>query len=356
MKNDLQYLIRTLEESGYFSNYLTFGEGNVRPWDWERASRFMSGKQKLLWDAFLCGKEVSRPQLEKAVSKQVVQTFLDRELCSAPPGKISFGANSLVSCGGFPLFVSRGSIGGGYFGEDSRILMSLRPSLAQGSVLSLSSGTGAEVFGLASSAGVSFTIAAPAGIQPFVTTNLELNGLSGRAAVTSPASASKSGPHDVIMARIPGLIEFGGIKFPELVSGGRDGNAAWDRTVRTAADSLTASGRLVFIGAFYGSKESKLAAQKFQQLFEAHDLSVNFSFSSKLAMELGIPIFNQAITIAELESKKPRPELLALFEKELETSGATHAYLVKGLAWKKRTRSNGGMIDLSEHYYGTWLT
>src|SRR4051812_10877097 len=100
MRTEFENLMKVLEESGYFQNYLTFGDGNIRPWDWDRTSRFLSGKSKLLWEAMLCGKEVSRAQLEKAISKQTVKAFLDRGLCSVSQGKVKFGLNSLINAGG----------------------------------------------------------------------------------------------------------------------------------------------------------------------------------------------------------------------------------------------------------------
>src|SRR4051794_23490395 len=108
---------RLLEETGYFQNYLTFGDGNVRPWDWERTARFLDGQPKLLWEALLCGKEVSRAQLEKSISKQIVKVFVERGLCTASRGKVKFGLNSLINAGGFGFFVNRGSLGAGYFSE-----------------------------------------------------------------------------------------------------------------------------------------------------------------------------------------------------------------------------------------------
>jgi hypothetical protein len=355
MRIDATELIRILEESGYFQNYLTFGDANVRNWDWERTGRFLSGKSKLLWEALLCGKEVSRAQLEKAISKQLVSAFLERGLCSGSQGKVKFGFNSLINAGGFSFFINRASLAEGYFGEDSRILLSLRPHFSKGRALCLYSGTGAEVIGFAPADGIEADIEADPSIHPYINTNLELNAFAGRARVISPDSRSE-GPYDVIVARVPSAVEFGGISFPVLMAGGPDGNGKWEPLLRRAQEALTDQGRLVFIGVFYGSKESNLASRQLKALFDAQGLTACINIGAKLAMELGIPLFNQILSTAEVCTKRPRTELLTLLDKELESSGCSHAYLVKGMAWKSRRGAPGSILDLTEQYYGTWLT
>jgi len=316
----------------------------------------LAGKPKLLWDAFLCGAEVSRAALEKAVTKPVVQSLRDRGICSAPAGKIKFGFNSLINCGGFAFFVNRGSLAEGYFGEDSRLLMSLRPRLEEGRALCLHTGTGAEIMALSAGGVAGMDIEAPPELSPYITTNLELNGLAGRARVAAPGADAPDGGYDAIIARVPGLLEFAGIQFPPLVSGGPGRLERWKELLARAQAELSARGRLVFIGPFYSGKESRLAARQLEELFAEHGLSASINISSKLAMELGIPIFNQTLAAGEVCGKRPRAELLPLFEKELEARGCTHAYLVKGIAWKSRRGAPGSLLDLSEHYYGTWLT
>lgn len=356
MTIDFTSFARVLEETGYFHNYLTFGDGNLRSWDWDRAGRMLNGKARLAWDALLCGKAVSRAQLEKVLSKKVVRGLLDRRLCSASGSKLSFGENSLVTSQGFYFFVNRVSLAQGYYGDDARILMGLRPALAKGRVLCLNSGTGSEALGLAAGLGVELDVEADPSMQPYIATNLELNGLAGRSRVLDLSDSRSASSYDVIMARVPGLLEFGGIKFPALAGAGDKGRGSWNALLERARRDLSEDGRVVFIGLFYGTKESSLTARQLKEMFSAHKLSASINISSKLALELGVPIFNQMIATAELSSKKPRMELLETLQKEIETLGYSHAYLLKGMAWRARKEVPGTILDLSDHYYGTWLT
>ena len=357
MNADFTQLTRALEEYGYFQNYLTFGEGNLRPWDWERTGRFLTGHAKFAWDALLCGKPVPRAQLETTLGDRAVAELLARGICSEKEGGVEFGSNSLISSGGFNFFVNRGSMSFGYFGEESKILMGLRPGANGGRTLALHTGTGAEAFSACSAAGGGeIEIEAEESLHSYIRTNVELNGLSDRAQVKLPRSVGSGVSFDAIMARIPGLIEFAEISLPPMVAGGADGHREWRLLLDRARNELTEQGRLLLIGVFYGSKEPGLVAKQLEEMFAARGLTASLNISSRQAMELGIPIFNQTLATAELCSKRDRRELLETFDKELEGLGYNHAYLIKGVAWRTRAGVTGNIVDLSEHYYGTWLT
>src|ERR1051325_3604598 len=100
MTSPFSKLVQTLERSGYFQNYLTFGDGNLRPWDWERTARLLQGKPKLLWETFLCGKPADRAQLEKILPKGMTGILIENGICAVQDDKITFGSNALLSCYG----------------------------------------------------------------------------------------------------------------------------------------------------------------------------------------------------------------------------------------------------------------
>jgi hypothetical protein len=352
---DFSQFRAVLEQTGYIQNYVTFGDGNLRAWDWERSRRLLEGKPKLLWEALLCGKEVSRAALEKAVGKATVGTFLERGLCSAKKGKISFGAHCLVYSNGVLFFVNRNSLEEGYFGEDSRTVMSLGLPGLEGQALCLYSGTGAEVLAAAAGGNVQLTVEAPECCHPLIQTNLELNRASSPK-VRDGSETGRGGEWNTIVARVPGFLELPNAKLPSLIAGGPNGNGRWPEFFGRVQQGLASDGRAIFAGTYFCGKEPGRAAREFEALLAAHQLNASVNISSKIALEFGIPIFNQTVAFAERASGLSRDELTKLYEAKFEELGQTHVYMVKGIAWKARKSAPGSILDLSEQYYGTWFS
>ncbi len=73
----LQKFVSRLEECGYFSLYSSFGDGNLRNWDWKTMSGVIKPPLKLFWDLFLCGLNVDKSQFCAAVSNEVLERLLE---------------------------------------------------------------------------------------------------------------------------------------------------------------------------------------------------------------------------------------------------------------------------------------
>lgn len=352
---DFSQFRAVLEQTGYIQNYVTFGDGNLRAWDWERSRRLLDGKAKLLWEALLCGKEVSRAALEKAVGKGTVGTFLERGLCSAKKGKVSFGSHCLVYSNGVLFFVNRNSLEEGYFGEDSRTVMSLGLPGLEGSALCLYSGTGAEVLAAAAGDRVALAVEAPQAYHALIQTNLELNRWDS-STIQERFEPARAGKWSTLVARVPGFLELPEAKLPSLIAGGPDGNGRWPEFFSRVQQELAPDGRAIFAGTYFCGKEPGRAAKEFEGLLSDHKLNASVNISSKIALEFGIPIFNQTVAFAERASGLSRDELTKRYEAKFEELGHTHVYMVKGIAWKARKNAPGSILDLSEQYYGTWFS
>ena len=55
IKSDVSLLLRRLETAGYFVNYGLLGDGNFRPYDWEKMAGLLTGDFQELWRFFLLG-------------------------------------------------------------------------------------------------------------------------------------------------------------------------------------------------------------------------------------------------------------------------------------------------------------
>jgi hypothetical protein len=354
MSRSLAHLVTLLDRVGYFQNYLTYGDGNLRSWDWERTGQHMAGAGKLAWNTFLCGKSTDRARLEKFVPGDLIDKCLGYGLCQQRGTRLSFGATALVACDLFHFFFDRGFPSRAYFGDDSRALMSLTPRLGEGAALCLYSGAGAEALPLGMAEGVELAIETGDTGRDFVKANLELNGISPRARLLNRTDSHGHAAYDVIVARVPCMIEPEGLTLPALASGGTDGRRELERTLKLAAEHLSAEGVLRFVGCLYGGDDSAALAKSLKSLLAAHRLSGELTLMTKLHLEPGVPVFNQIFAYAEHGSRLPRGELFDRVVEHIKRLGYTDAYLVKGICRRAVAARTTAVVDLSAQYYGSW--
>ncbi len=345
-----------LQRSGYLQNYLTFGDGNQRLWDWERCSELLKGSNNLLWDTLLCGKTAKHAALEKLLPKGFLKECQNLGICARKGETISFNSISLVACYGTLFFMDRGFPSHAYFGDDSKMLMAMRPGLKEGRSLLLHSGTGVEGIGLCESPQVELSIEVGKSEKNVVAANLCLNSLNSEARVLIKDCGTAKDEYDLILARIPSFVELDGYKLPAAVSGGVTGRERFEAAIKTAGKHLSPQGSFFYVGLIYGGDDVAKTGKELQSFFKRHGLNTAATISTKLALEVGIPVMNQTLNYAHHASGKQPSELLAPLQKHFKDLGYTHALLIKGVAWRSQKSMPGSVLDLSSVYYGAWIT
>lgn len=355
MAKTLSNLIPVLERTGYLQNYLTFGEGNQRAWDWQKTSKTLAGASKILWEAFLLGQPVDLKTLTRSVPSELIDRCHQLDLCRLRDGTVEFGGNRLLACFRHWFFCDREIPSRSYFGEDSRALMALVPALKQGRALCLNAETGVELPVLGAATGVDLVIQTSKRSSRYVQANLELNAASPATRLVV-GSAVPEESFDLIAGRFPAFVQPEGLRLPESVAGGEDGMGRLREAIELTGKRLSKEGSFAFVGLLYGGEDSGDVADRFKKLCVSNGLSGGLTLTSKLAMEMGVPVLNQTISHLESGTKLSRQEIYERTIAHLKAKGLTHVYMAKGLAWRVRRGRPGFTHDLSPHYYGTWST
>ncbi|HZV35636.1 MAG TPA: hypothetical protein VFB72_13765 [Verrucomicrobiae bacterium] len=349
-------LLNRIEETAFFAHYSLLGDGNVRPYDWEKFATRLTGIEKDLWNFLLLGQSVTKAEAARFLGQPALDFLLRHKLCAVSGGKLALDGFCLVRYQGMTFFIKRGPLTWSFIGDEIKSLLAFVPRLASGRCLSLYTSGGVEVLPLARSQ-VQINFADMKAEQKNVLrANLELNALEegGKA---WEFSRNGSGSYDLIVSNPPYLFQPPGVRMHKYAAGGPDGLKCVRKFLEAASTELKPGGAAITTFAFYSVPDSKGMEERLRAVLNPYGLNYVVAVSSRLMMEPGVPMFNQLLAAVSTVPKPPELEGVArklmdyAREKEL-----TAVHLLKARFWKP---GSGGpreqlITNYSDSYYGTW--
>jgi hypothetical protein len=355
-ENGARALLARIEETGFAAHYAMLGDGNIRQYDWEKLEPKLAGLEKGLWKFFLLGEPLKRAEAAELLGRPALNFLLRHKLCAVAKGKLAMGGIRLVRLWGMTFFVERGLSSAAYIGDDTRALLAILPSLAQGRCLSLYSAGGVEVMPLIAGAKAEINFAEFKANENILAANLELN--SAQASDQRwRLSRNGQGSYDLIVSNPPCYIQAPGVKLPKVVAGGPDGLKHVRRVLQAARDELAPGGRALMTFAFCAELDSRAMEQRLRALLDPYGLNYLVAISSKLSMEPGVPIFNHLISLAEARDVAAVQAVVAKTMRHIQRHKLAEAYLVTARLWKATHDQplDRHITNYSDSYYGTWI-
>jgi hypothetical protein len=354
MKPDATILLRRLESAGFFAHYALLGDGNFRPYDWEKMAGQMSGDFQALWRFFLLGDCLPAARLRKALGGAALDGLNSLNVCEGANGEMTLGSLSLVTFRGSTFFVDRGATPKAYFGDDTKALMTLLPKRDKGRCLCLYSNTSVALLPLASRSQVEITYASGPHHRDVVQANLCLNEAQGNPRFV-PAPPPRGRPaYDIIVASCPSTFEPPGIRMPHAIAGGRDGRTQLQRLLATGRRLLAPDGCLLTTFLFFAEADSKAMREQLVRLIEPHDLGCRLLVCSKHLMQPGVPVFNMLFGLATAGKPAAAEAVAKKMLNHVRTMAFEAAYLIKGSFLPASAAASREIIDYSDTYYGSW--
>ncbi len=355
MKNGAHILLSRLEAAGILALYSLLGDGNSRPFDWDKMASAMSGDTALLWRFMYTGGRLSPAKAETLLGGEALEFLRDHKLCRKVKGEWTLGSVSLVTFRGVALFIERAVMPAGYFGEDTKALMALAPKVTTGKCLCLYPGSGAGVLPAIANSEVETTFALGQYNRELIQANLLLNDAQGESRFVGSVALARKDKFDLIVAAPPSVFEPGGVKMPPLIAGGADGLKYVRQVLGDAGKLLVKDGRLVMTFMWFGQADANKFRQELAAFLRRWVLEYRVIISSKHLMQPGVPMFNMLFSSAAA-GKHASPNTVA--KRLLAYTKAKKfeaAYLIRAAFTNCRGRASGEIIDFSDLYYGAWM-
>ena len=354
MSTPWQPLIRRLSELGYFQTYRTFGDGNLRTWDWDYTAGLLSGEAEKAWRFLLCRERLSRTDAVRILGLTALTAMLATGVCRETKAGVSLGKCSLISYQGNPYFVEISPEPRSMLTEDSKAVISTIPGPDFRSCLSLYSGGGVECLGLNHQPDRRVVQVHPEADVRFIQANWELNGCTSALEIHRDFKLKKTGDFDLILARIPcwSLPEKLGREM--YCAGGADGLREVARCFKFVKPRLAPEGVFGFSCLLYGEESLASAWTKLTGLAEAHGLHLTAVCSSRQGLEPGIPLFGHLLSFLQYRTKAGTKELLEGLLNHFGEHRMSHVHFLRATARAAGGSPAHSLVDLSERYYGNW--
>jgi hypothetical protein len=354
MREEAINLCRKLEAAGFFAAYSLLGDGNFRPYDWEKMAGQLPEDTQALWRFFLLGSRLSEGEARRLLGEPALAFLDEHKLCCRADGGMNLGYLSLISYRGATFFVERTATPRSYFGEDTKALMSMVPRLEKGKCLCLYGRSGAAVLPLASHSPVETTFSRGRYSREVLKANLLLNQAQASPRFLSSPSAETRASYDVVIAAPPSTFEPPGIKMPEPIGGGRDGLKHVRDVLRRSKKLLSPEGVLIMTFMFFSKAESKDMRERLGAVLEKYDLSYSLMICSRHSMQPGVPVFNMMFSLATSGKPAAAEAVAKRMMHHVKTMKFEAAYLVKGRFSLTPRPARREIIDYSDLYYGSW--
>jgi methylase of polypeptide subunit release factors len=230
---------------------------------------------------FVLGQPVESARLESHLPAEVISTLEALGLVKRNGDMVAAGEYRLVSHLGLFLFCHlvspRATL---YYGNDSLVLSRLLLP-AQGRVLDLCAGVGAQALVCAQTAASVTAVDVEPLAKEVFEINAELNGLSGRVEylvgdLYEPIAGRQ---FDLICCNPPFMPVPPGIRFPVFADGGPDGLALVRRVLAGLPEVLAPGGRCQVVGAVLGNDQGPELSSFEQSAADAH-LAITISCPS----------------------------------------------------------------------------
>jgi hypothetical protein len=354
MKPDAAILLRRLETAGFFANYGLLGDGNFRPYDWEKMAAQLPGELQGLWRFFLLGSRVPTAQLRELLGERAAGCLKELNVCQGANGEMTLGSLSLVTYRGNTFLVDRGATPKAYFGDDTKALMTLLPKRDHCKCLCLYSNSSVAMLPLASRSQVEITYACGPHHRDVVEANLCLNEAQAAPRFQSRLAGRDKGRYDVVVASCPSTFEPPGIKMPPAIAGGRDGLKHFRELLAKGSRVLAPDGCLLTTFLYFSQADSKVMREKLAGLIEPHGLGYRLLVCSKHLMQPGVPVFNMLFGLATAGKPAAAEAIAKKMLSHVRTMKFEAAYLIKGKFLRAAAAAPREIIDYSDTYYGSW--
>lgn len=354
MKTEATILLRRLEAAGFFAAYGLLGDGNFRPYDWEKMAGQLPEDTQALWRFFLLGGGVPEARLRQLLGAPALDFLNEHKLCGHANGELNLGSLSLLSYRASTFFVERTAMPRAYFGEDTKALMSLVPRIEAGKCLCLYPRSGAAVLPLVAHSPVEMTFSRGRYSREILQANLLLNEAQASPRFLSSASAETKEMYNVVIAAPPSTFEPAGIKMPEPIGGGRDGLKYVRDVLAKSEKLLLPEGSLLMTFMYFSASDSKVMKESLGAVLGKYDLDYRLMICGKHLMEPGVPVFNMIFSLATSGKPAAAENVAKRMVSHVKRMKFEAAYLVKGWFSPKSRLVRREIIDYSDLYYGSW--
>jgi len=349
--HDLNHRLTAL---GFFQAYRTFGDGNLRAWDWDYTAGLLTAEAEKVWRFFLCRGRMSRADAVNILGKTVVSALLSSGICRETKAGVSMGKCALISYQGSPFFVEISPEPRSMLTEDTKAVISSIPSPEFRSCLSLYSGSAIECLGLNHHPDREVTFLEPEADPRFLKTNWELNGCSSTMRVAGSWKLPRDASYDLVLARIPCWSLPAKFAPAMFCPGGVDGLKELNRCFRLVGPRLAEGGVFGFSCMLYGEEKFDTAWPKLTKAADAVGLKLTAICSSRQSLEPGIPTFGHLLSFLEYRTKTPMRELLETLLQHFGEHRMSHVHFVRATATVGGGSGGHSLLDLSDRYYGNW--
>ena len=349
-----QTLNRRLSDLGFYQAYRTFGDGNMRVWDWDYTAGLLTAEAERVWRFFLCREKLSRTEVTKILGAAVLATLLTSGLCHETKAGVSMGKSALISYQGHPFFVEISPEPRSMLTEDSKAVISAIPRPDFQRCLSLYSGGGVECLGLNHHPDREVTFIQPEADPRFLKANWELNSCTSNFSVSKSWKLPKASTFDLVLARIPSWALPAKYSPEMFCSGGADGLKELNRCFKFVAPRLADGGVFSFSCLLYGEEKVATAWPRLQGIAEAVGLNLTAVCSSRQSLEPGIPLFGHLLGFLQYRTKASTRELLETLLNHFGEHRMSHVHFLRATAKMSSGSPRHSLLDLSDRYYGNW--
>ncbi len=339
---------------GFLQTYRTFGEGNLRVWDWDFVANLLTDDARKIWHFLLCRKTISKVDAVRILGTKAVAVLLKSGLGRATKTGLSLEKSVLISYQGNPYFVEISPEPRSMLSEDSKAVISTIPSLEFESCLSVYSGGGIECIGLRHDPRRKVTMVCPEADPKFIKANWGLNGCTSALHIERKLKAASRAVFDLALARIPcwALPEKLGNEM--FCPGGDDGMAEISKCFQFVAPRLAARGVFGFTCLLYGEEKVTSVWPKLEAMADSAGLSLTAVCSSRQSLEPGIPLFGHLLTFLQYRTKATTRNVLEPLVNHFGDRRMSHVHFMRATAMRSSGRPKHTLLDLSERYYGNW--
>jgi len=346
-------LLQRLDAAGFFALFSLLGDGNFRPYDWEKLSPTLGAKESL-WKFLLLGGSLPSASASEWLGPAALEFLRRHKLCTETGGEVSLGRLSLITHRGATFFMERALMSPGYFGEDTKALMTLVPRREAGNCLCLYPGNAAAVLPLASRSKVDITFAQGSFNPDLIAANLELNEALGKPRFVAGGAPGGRQRYDLIVAAPPCSFEPDGVEVPAFIGGGADGTKCVSEVLRSGEKLLADDGALLMTFMFFADLDGKLMRTRLNAFLEPLALDSSVIVISKHLMQPGVPIFNMIFGSVAAGKDAEGERIARKMLDHIKGLRLEAAYLLKARFSKGSGETKRDLIDCSDLYYGAW--
>lgn len=272
---------------------------------------------------FVAGQPVERARAERHLAAEAISTLEELGLMQRNGNVWTAGEYRLVSHLGLLLFCHAVSPGATlYYGNDSLALSRLLLP-AQGRVLDLCAGVGAQTLVCAQTAESVTAVDVEPLAERVFWINAALNGLGDRVEylIGNLYEPVRGRQFDRICSNPPFMPVPPGVRFPAFADGGPDGLAFVRRLLAELPEVLVAEGRCDVVGAVFGNSQGPDLSCFEELAAEAH-LGITISCPSCEELSASMLASCTATTMA----RDAGADLKEVFRAHFDRCGATHLY------------------------------